>query len=375
MGSAADLSLPVQSTSPGSSVVVSLALDSGTDSVSGLQFDLQYDSAAMSIVTTPGGATRSAGKIIYYNDLSPNVRRFLVIGFNQDPIPSGDVLDLILNVSPAAVSGAHPLTLLNITSTGISGSTVSMTASNGALIVGGTSGSRLQPSGVLNAASLASGPVAPGEILTLIGSGIGPPIATQPISSVTSTVLSGISVLLDGNPVPLLYAAPNQVNAIVPYEISGQSVTQLSIMSGGQVIAGFPLSVVASSPALFTLDGSGTGPGAILNQDSSINSALNPASPGSIVVLFANGAGPVNPTPADGQVIGSVLSYPTLPVSVSIGGLDAQILYAGAAPGLVAGVLQVNCVVPQNVTPGDSVPVQINVGTVSSPVGVVLAVQ
>jgi uncharacterized protein (TIGR03437 family) len=375
IGWAAQLSLPVQVTGPGSSLVATVAFAPGADTVGGLQFDLQYDSSAMNVVATAGDAARNSGKSIYYKDLSPNVRRFLVIGFNQNPIAAGSLLNLLLNVNPSAANGTYTLAFLNVASTDTYGSTVATTSADGALVVQGTTGSRIQPSGVLNAASLASGAVAPGEIVTLIGSEIGPPIATQPVSSVTSTMLGGTSVLFDGAPAPLLYAAPNQINAIVPYGISGQNSTQMSITSGGQLIAGFSLSVVASAPALFTLDGTGLGSGAILNQDSTVNSPSNPASRGSVVVLYATGVGAMVPTPTDGQVTGNILAYPSLPVSVTMEGIDAEILYAGAAPGLVAGVVQVNVRVPQTVAPGVAVPVSITVGTASSPAGVVMAVQ
>jgi uncharacterized protein (TIGR03437 family) len=146
--------------------------------------------------------------------------------------------------------------------------------------VGGTTGSRLQLAGVLSAGSLASGSVAPGEIITLIGSGIGPAAAAQPASSARSLSLGGTSVLLDGKPAPLLSAAPNQINALLPYGVSGQDVTQMLVMSVGQVIAGFPLSVAPSVRAIFTVDASGVGPGAILTRDSTINSPSNPAKRG-----------------------------------------------------------------------------------------------
>lgn len=329
----------------------------------------------VSVVAVAGDVARASGKSIFYKDLSPNMRRFLVVGLNQSPIAAGSLLTLFLNVSSSAVDGTYALALSNVASTDVNGSTSPITSTDGALVVEGTTGSRIQPTGVLNAASLASGAVAPGEILTLIGSGIGPPIALQSASSATSAVLGGMSVLFDGNPAPLLYAAPNQINAIVPYEVSGQNLTQMAITSGGQWIAGFSLSVAGSAPALFTLDGSGSGGGAILNQDSTINSALNPASRGTIVALYATGAGAMAPTPTDGQVTGNILANPTLPVTVQIGGMAAEILYSGAAPGLVAGLVQVNCRVPQGVTPGVAVPVEITVGTVTSPAGVVLAIQ
>jgi uncharacterized protein (TIGR03437 family) len=373
VGFAAQLSLSVQSTGPGSSILMTADLDPGSDSVSGLQFDLQYDDSAISVVATAGMAARISSKSIYSNDLAPNKKRFMVVGLNQNPIPAGTVVNLFLNIAANASVGLHPLALSNVTGANTLGWVTSTDAASGAIAVQGNAGSRIQQSGVLNAASVVSGPVAPGEIVTLIGSGIGPSIASTPASLATSTVLGSTSVLFDGKPGPLLYAAANQINAIVPFEV--QNVTQMLITSNGQVLAGFPLPVAAASPAIFTLDASGVGQGAVLNQDSTVNSPSNPAGRGTVVVLFATGAGLMSPTPADGQVTGDILAHPTLPVSVQIGGTDAEVVYAGAAPGLVAGLLQVNCTVPASVAPGDSVPVGLAVGGISSPPGVMLSIR
>jgi uncharacterized protein (TIGR03437 family) len=80
------------------------------------------------------------------------------------------------------------------------------------------------------------------------------------------------------------------------------------------------------------MDGSGVGQGAILDQNSTVNSPSNPAEKGSIVIVFASGAGQTDPGGADGQIAGDTLPTPLLPVSVQIGGLEAKVLYAGAAP-------------------------------------------
>ncbi len=372
----AELSLPNPVSGPGSSLSASAVFAPGADAVSGIQFDVLYDSSIVNIVATAGDAARAAGKSIYYYDLSPNQRRFLLAGMNQNPIQGGALINLFLNLSPSAPAGSYPLAISNLVGTDASGSAVPLNGISGGISIQGGSGDPIQASGVLNAASLTSGPVSPGEIVTLIGSGIGPATATYPGSSATNTVLSATSVLFDGNPAPLLLAGPDQINAIVPYEISGQNSTQLFIMNGGRLVGEVPLSVAAATPAIFTLDSSGAGPGAILNQDSSVNSPSNPAIRGSEVVLFATGAGVMNPTPVDGQVTGNSPPLPSLPVSVQIGGAAAQVVYAGAAPGLVAGVLQVNCVVPQQgITPSDSAPVVLMVGTAASPLGVVMAIQ
>ncbi len=372
---AAELSLPSQVAGPGSSVSISIAFDPGTSPVSGLQFDLQYDNAIMSIVATPGDSIGAADKNIYLSDLFPNQRRFLVAGLNQNAMPGGSLLNLFLNLNSNAPAGVYSLVISNLTGTDPRGSASPLTGANGALTVEGSLGSPIQVSGVLNAGSLVSGPVAPGEIIVLVGSGIGPAIDSVPISSGSSTVLAGISVLIGGNAAPLLYAGPNEINAVVPYEVGGQDSVQLSVMNSGQLTAGLPLAVADAAPGIFTLSGNGVGQGAILNQDSTVNSPSNPAARGSVVVLYATGAGAMNPAQADGQVTGNNPPLTSLPVSVQIGGAAAQVQYAGAAPGLIAGVLQVNCVVPQNIVPGESVPVDLTVGSTSSPSGVTIAIQ
>jgi uncharacterized protein (TIGR03437 family) len=143
----------------------------------------------------------------------------------------------------------------------------------------------------------------------------------------------------------------------------------------GQLIARFPLPTIASSPAILTLDSSGVGQGAILDEDSSLNSPSNPAKRGSIVVIFATGAGQTDPPGVDGQVAGNVRPSPILPVSVTIGGVDSQILYADGVSGLISGVLKVNCRVDESVIPGYAVPIVLTVGPTSSPQGVTVAIQ
>ncbi len=131
--------------------------------------------------------------------------------------------------------------------------------------------------------------------------------------------------------------------------------------------------MAAALPGLFTANASGSGPGAIRNQDLSVNSASNPAPRGSIVV-YATGEGATDPVGVDGQVAATAFPKPTLPVTVRIGGMPAEVLYAGAAPSLVAGVLQVNVRVPEGV-PDGAAEVRLIVGSAESPAGVTVAVQ
>ena len=132
--------------------------------------------------------------------------------------------------------------------------------------------------------------------------------------------------------------------------------------------------VAAASPAIFTINESGKGPGAILNNDNSVNSLATPASAGQTIVIYATGGGVLSPAAADGA-LAQTLSKISQPYSVRIGGLPATVSYAGAAPGIIEGVLQINAVVPAGITANPAVPVDITVGGVTSPAGVTIAVR
>jgi uncharacterized protein (TIGR03437 family) len=372
-----ELSLLNQSAAPGTSIVIPVMFTSESSFISGVQFDVQYDSAAMSLNATVGDPGRYSYKNLYVADLPASTKRFLMFGLNQNTIADGVLINLFVNLNPTISTGLYSLTLSNLAATGPDGNLISLTGIDGTVTVQATVGQavRLQQQGVLNGASLLSGPVAPGEVITMFGAGIGPASAQQPIGSPSSTVLSGTSVLFDGTPAPLLYAAFNQISAVIPFGVGATTGTQLEVVSQGQPIARLTLSLVTAAPAIFTIDSSGVGPGAILNQDSTVNSPSNPAEKGSVVSLFATGAGQTDPPGIEGQAAGSILHSPLLPVSVRIGGMDAQVLYAGAAPGLISGVLQVNVLVPLGARSGPTVPIALTVGPAESPVGVTLALK
>ena len=112
----------------------------------------------------------------------------------------------------------------------------------------------------------------------------------------------------------------------------------------------------------------------MLNQDGSLNGPSHPAPIGTIIVLYATGEGQTSPPGMDGQVTGTTLPKPVLPVKVLIGNQAADVLYAGEAPGEIAGVMQLNVTIPPGVQPGNSVPVVLQVGNASSPAGVAVAV-
>jgi len=373
----AQLSLPDVSVPAGASLLLPVTFASRLSSVAGVQVDLQYDSSVLTLTATVGDAARSSGKTLNFADLAPNQRRFLVWGLNQNPLVDGVLLNLFLFVSPSAPGGVSTLRFSNAVGTDPSGLSTIVLATGGVLQVAGTVdlGSRLQPEGVLNAAGLFSGPLAPGEMLTLLGAGIGPVSPQQPLDSPTTTDMDGTSILFDGTPAPLLYAALNQVNAIAPFGIYGKVSTEVRVTQRGLTVAGLLLPVAEASPAIFTQDGSGVGQGAIVNQDQTLNSASNPALKGSVITLFATGAGQTDPPSVDGQVAAGTLPKPLLPVSVQIGGLDAKVQYAGAAPMALAGLVQVNCIVPLTSASGLAVPIVLFAGQASSQAGVTLAIR
>ena len=239
-------------------------------------------------------------------------------------------------------------------------------------------GPTVSASGVLNAASYGAGGVAPGEIVAIYGDRLG---QTSVVSGTVTnakfnTVAGATRVLFDGIAAPMIYSSEKQVAAIVPYGVAGKSSTQIAVEVGGVKGAAVGVPVVSSLPGIFTIDSSGKGQAAVLNENGTLNSSSNPAATGSIVVIYLTGEGQTTPLGDDGTLaVGATLAKPILPVSVSIGGNAAEILYAGAAPGAVAGLMQINARISQLTPPLSNSAVIVKIGENSSPVGVTIAVR
>jgi uncharacterized protein (TIGR03437 family) len=235
-----------------------------------------------------------------------------------------------------------------------------------------------QVNAVLNAASYATSvtAVAPGEIVALFGANMGPAtgvgLQLNPDGKSVSTTLGGTQVLFDGVAAPLTFARADQVNAVVPFGVSGSTKIQVAYQTATSTAV--TMSVQAAAPGIFTLDGDGIGNGAILNQDYSINGKSAPAAIGSIVQIFCTGGGATNPATADGAITTAANTLVQQPVTVTIGGLNATVKYAGGAPGAIAGAVQINAVVPAGVTPGSSVPVVVQIGNWQSQPNVTVSV-
>ena len=209
---------------------------------------------------------------------------------------------------------------------------------------------------VQNAASYRSygTTVAPGELLTLQGAGIGPQTGVSGSAGadgLLGTSLAGVQVFFDQYAAPLMYVQSGQINLQVPWEVAGQSSTIVQVIYNQTKLNSFSLSVQGAAPGIFYAPYPSLA-ALVVNQDGSINSSSNPANPGDIITFYGTGAGPTNPPGVTGgyapQNAGTLLA---LPVTVTIGGINAPVVYAGAAPTLLSGFFQINAQVPQGVTP------------------------
>ena len=237
--------------------------------------------------------------------------------------------------------------------------------------------SKPQVTGITNAASFAEGAIAPGELVAIFGADLGPAVAAGPqvgSNGHLSTVLSHTKVYFGGVSAPLLYASANQVGAVVPFGISGSNVL-VQVQNGGSFSKSVSVPVAAAAPAVYSKDGSGGELGALINQDGNPNSFNDPAPRGSVITMWATGIGQLNPAAQDGQIVNTV-PYPSaqLPVTVTVDNQPAQVLYAGAAPGMVAGLVQINVRIPEKASTGQ-VNIQVMAGTFASPNTVTVVVK
>jgi uncharacterized protein (TIGR03437 family) len=233
---------------------------------------------------------------------------------------------------------------------------------------------------VMNAASYARGAVSPGEMVVIFGTDLGPAqLAGMTLNSsgLVSTQYSAnavISVRFDGVPAPLVYTSAAAIAVMVPYEITG-STAQITVTYQGKTSAPVTVNVAVAVPGIFTVDASGTGQAVVINnyEAGTVNSATQPAAQGSAIILYATGEGQTWPQGVDGKLGATPLPQATLPVRVTIGGVQAAVQYAGGAFGQVAGVMQIIAVVPAGVS-GSAVPVAVQIGEAASQTGVTMAV-
>jgi len=222
--------------------------------------------------------------------------------------------------------------------------------------------------GVTNVAGLAVSPgLAPGELVSIYGVNLGPTAGVAGAFDSTGTLpynLAETAVYFNGVPAPLLYAGSQQVNAIVPFGVPGGAAMSVTVTVNGTLGNTAILPERAADPEIFKAGDGGVfqstyADSFALNQDGSINSAQNPANPGTVLTLFVSGTGLMSPNPVDGRV-GGIGPQVFLPLTATAllsqaGGnccanANMQILYAGSAPTLAAGMVQLNLQLPSGLT-------------------------
>jgi uncharacterized protein (TIGR03437 family) len=191
------------------------------------------------------------------------------------------------------------------------------------------------------------------------------------------TSLAGTSVTFNGVPAPIIYTSNGLAAVVAPYAISGSATANIALTYQGKTFTA-SMPVAATVPTIFTANTTGSGQASAVNvADGFVNSDAHPAHLGSFISLYANGAG-YTTAPVDGQPTPvtcgvSCLPVPLLPVTVKIGNQIVKPTYAGGAPSLVAGVMQVNVQIPASIITGE-VLVQVMVNGYPSQPGVTISV-
>ena len=234
-------------------------------------------------------------------------------------------------------------------------------------------------SAVVNSASWTSGAVAPGELVTIGGSLLGPSTGVSggidPVSGKLVTQLAGTTVTFNGVAAPLLYVSATQINAIVPYEVAGCAQVTLQVQFQSSTPAGTSLPCASAAPGIFTFNANGTGQAVAANQDGTFNGPSSPAPKGSYVTLYFTGGGQTNPPGVTGSITGtSTLKWLAQTVGVAVGGTAARVAFDGDAPTFVDGVLQLNIQLSPNTPSGPAQPLVISVGEIASPSTATLAI-
>jgi len=318
-----------------------LAVSPAQLSFQGLANDATLASQTIQLTGTPGAVTWTAATT------SP----WIVLSATSGTTPS----TLSVAANPKGLIAGRYEGTVNITSADAANSPQSFK-----VVMTLLPGPTVPTGGLVNAASFAAGAaVAPGSLASIFGSSFGPttPLGADKIP--LPTVLGEVKVLIGGTAAPLIFASDTQINCQVPFELAGQTTATLVVQRGNVASATVNLSLALSAPGIFTATLGTRTQGAILNANSSLNTPQNPARPGEIVQIFATGQGAVSNTPATGAAASSsALSVTAAMPTVLIGGKQANVVWSGLTPGLV-GLWQVNAVVPADVTPGDSLSVQI----------------
>ncbi len=222
----------------------------------------------------------------------------------------------------------------------------------------------LAAGGIVNSASNSGQAVAPGSLVSLYGARLADGVVVAPGYPLPNA-LGNVSVLIAGREAPLLFTSDGQINAMIPYGIASNTTHQILSTRGSTLSTPQSVVIAPAVPGIFTRDGK---QGIIVDQQNRDANPSNPVRAGDAVVIYCTGLGEVNPSLTAGTAASlTVLSRTVNPVSVTIGGQNATVLFSGLTPGFV-GLYQVNAIVPTGVTPGSAVEVTLtSAGQTSAP--------
>jgi uncharacterized protein (TIGR03437 family) len=194
-----------------------------------------------------------------------------------------------------------------------------------------------------------AGPLAAGEIFSIYGAGFGPQqgVAAQPQGNKIGSELGGVQVLVESTPAPLLYVSSTQINLVAPFLLDGRTAAHIQVVTADATSNEVVLGVQQAVPEIFE---SQPNVAAILNQDGTLNGPNHPAHIGDTVALFISGAGQTTPAGVDGEIAQAAGGTPVLAIKVQLnvpGMPFADVTFAGNAPGLVSGQIQVKFRIPQ----------------------------
>jgi uncharacterized protein (TIGR03437 family) len=167
-----------------------------------------------------------------------------------------------------------------------------------------------------------------------------------------------VTVTVNGKASPIYFVSAGQINFLVPYATTGSTAT-IAVQNNGANSNTVTVPLAATSPGVYTLDQSGSGPGAILHADFSLVNASNPATAGETVLVYLTGMGTVNPSVSDGTAgTPTTLYRSNADVGVLVAGKPAAVSFNGLAPGF-PGLYQLNVTLPSPLGASGNVPLVI----------------
>ena len=242
------------------------------------------------------------------------------------------------------------------------------------LFIADTTGTAtINEGGVVNNAAYtqAASAVAPGSLVAVFGSNFTdgrtclPPACGPTLTPERriASVMAGTQVLVNGNPVPLLYTTPSQLGIQLPVDL-GAGMVSVQVLTGGRLSASRAVPIAPVAPGIFTQTADGRGPGVITHADGSLVTAQNPATADEVLVIYATGFGKVTPGALTGTVA-TGRADAAQPTVVDVDHIAVVPEYAGLS-GCCVGLNQVNFRLPRGVRSGAAIPLHLTVGGMKS---------